>query len=236
MTNPGQQTPWAKIPIPSEGKVPDVPVDLATVADAVDTVLKNVIGGSAAPSGPLSPSLIDASASIGSLNATQSTQAGQITTLQGQVAALSVTPWAAATRRSTSFSLTGSSRSRSVVLSYQIPSFTQRRLLAVWGQMILGWSDTTTAAARGVLQVQASGSTTYTDRTYSIAKGNTQTMNLFCLETVEAGQSPRVAIAVEMYDFAGSSSFLENTEIDPRMYMLALPWTGTTVPFLLPES
>ncbi|MGW3153728.1 hypothetical protein [Streptomyces sp. NPDC001089] len=235
MTNPGQSTPWAKLPIPSEGKIPDVPVDLAALADPLDTLLKNVIGGAAAPTGPLSPSLVDASASIGSLNATQSTQQSQITTLQGQVSALSAAPWAVATKNSAVISIQGSNRSRQTAHSYQVPAFSQRRLLIAYGTMIMGWSDTSTAAARGVISLRPDGSTTYGDRNYAIAKGNRQTMSLFFLETVEAGKSPRVALQVEMYDSGSSSSYLEPYEVDPRLYLLAIPYSGSAVPYLPPQ-
>ncbi|WP_329271926.1 hypothetical protein [Streptomyces sp. NBC_01451] len=233
MTNPGQSTPWAHLPIPSEGKLPDVPVDLAALADPIDTLLKNVVGGTSAPTGPLTPTLIDASASIGSLNATQSTQQGQITTLQGQVAALSAQPWAIGTARTTGFSLAGNVRTPTLVHSYQVPSFTQRRLLLVYGNLCLGWTDgTTTAAVRVRLQLRADGATTYVDRNQHVQTGVDQAHSVFFTETVEAGKSVRIGLAADVYGTATSSKSFETQEIDPRLYIVALPWSGSAVPFL----
>ncbi|WP_369042247.1 hypothetical protein [Streptomyces sp. Midd1] len=232
MTNPGQSTPWAKLPIPSEGKVPDVPVDLAALADPLDTLLKNVVGGASAPTGPLSPTLVDASASIGSLNATVSTQQGQITTLQGQIAALGAAPWAVATSRVTSFTLAGNVRTPTLVHSYQVPSFTQRRLLVVWGNICTGWGDSTTAAVRARLQLRADGATTYVDRNQHIQTGTDQSHSLYFIETVEAGKSVRVGLSLDIYGTATSSKVLNTQEVDPRLYILALPWSASAVPFL----
>lgn len=232
MTNPGQSTPWAHLPIPSEGKLPDVPVDLAALADPIDTLLKNVIGGSSAPTGPLTPTLIDASASIGSLNATQSTQQGQITTLQGQIAALSAAPWAVATSRASSFTMAGNVKTPQLVHSYQVPSFTQRRLLMVWGNICVGWSDATTTPIRARLQLRADGATTYVDRNQHIAYGTDQSHSMYFIETVEAGKSVRIGLALDVYGTATSSKIVNTQEVDPRLYILALPWSASTVPFL----
>ncbi|MEV8601817.1 hypothetical protein AB0465_18285 [Streptomyces griseoviridis] len=232
MTNPGQLTPWGKIPIPTEGKIPDVPVDLAAVADPIDTLLKNVIGGAVAPSGPLSPTLIEASASIGSLNATQSSQQSAITTMQGQITALSAAPWAVATSRTSLFSLAGNVKTPTLVHSYQVPSFTQRRLLIAWAGISVGWTDTTTAAVRARLQLRADGATTYVDRNQHISTGTDQTHTLFFIETVEAGKSVRVGLSVEIYGAATSAKAIQTQEVDPRMYLIALPWSGATVPYL----
>ncbi|WP_328749321.1 MULTISPECIES: hypothetical protein [unclassified Streptomyces] len=232
MTNPGQLTPWGKIPIPTEGKVPDVPVDLAAVADPIDTLLKNVIGGAVAPTGPLSPTLIEASASIGSLNATQSSQQSAITTMQGQITALSAAPWAVGTARTSLFSLAGNVKTPTLVHSYQVPSFTQRRLLIAWANICVGWSDTTTAAVRARLQLRADGATTYVDRNQHISTGTDQTHSMFFIETVEAGKSVRVGLAVDIYGAATSAKSIQTQEIDPRMYLIALPWSGGTVPYM----
>lgn len=232
MTNPGQSTPWGQIPIPSEGKVPDIPADLASVIDPIDTLLKNVVGGTTAPTAPLSPTLVDASASIGSLNATQSTQQSQISTLQGQVAALNVAPWAVATRRTDVFSIAGTVGTPQMVLSYQVPAFSQRRMLIVHGTLVLGWSNSTTAAVRGRIQLRADGASTYEDRNQSISSGNVQTMQLHFAETVEAGKSVRVGLACDVFGNASSSSFIETREVDPRLYILALPWSGSALSFL----
>lgn len=232
MTNPGQLTPWGKIPIPTEGKIPDVPVDLAAVADPIDTLLKNVIGGSVAPTGPLSPTLIEASASIGSLNATQSSQQSAITTMQGQITALSAAPWAVATSRTSLFSLAGNVKTPTLVHSYQVPSFTQRRLLIAWANILVGWTDTTTAAVRARLQLRADGATTYVDRNQHIDTGTDQSHTMFFIETVEAGKSVRVGLSVDIYGAATSAKAIQTQEVDPRMYLIALPWSGATVPYL----
>ncbi|MEW1922249.1 hypothetical protein [Streptomyces sp. NPDC088360] len=232
MTQPGQSTPWGKIPIPTEGKIPDVPVDLAAVADPIDTLLKNVIGGATAPSGPLSPTLTEASASIGSLNATQSSQQSAITTMQGQISALSASPWAVGTARTSLFSLAGNVRTPTLVLSYQVPSFTQRRLLLAYANISVGWMDTTTAAVRARLQLRADGATAYVDRNQHIQTGTDQSHSMFFIETIEAGKSVRVGLAVDIYGSATSSKTIQTQEVDPRIYMVALPWTGGTVPYL----
>ncbi|MFV0135508.1 hypothetical protein ACLGIH_20190 [Streptomyces sp. HMX87] len=233
MTNPGQSTPWAKIPVPSEGKVPDVPVDLAAVADAIDTVLKNVIGGSTAPTGPLQPSVIDASASIGSLNTTQSKQQAQITTLQGQVSALSVAPWAKSTSRTSAWSMPGTTKSATTIHSYQVPSFSQRRLLIVFASVILGWSvASVSTAVRTRLMVRADGGTAYVSRNWGVENGNDQAHHLFFLETVEAGDSVNVALAADVYGASVSNANVYTQSMDPRLYLIALPWTGSTVPYL----
>ncbi|MFD9815143.1 hypothetical protein [Streptomyces sp. NPDC059080] len=232
MTAPGQSTPWGKIPIPTEGKVPDVPVDLAAVADPIDTLLKNMIGGATAPSGPLSPTLIEASASIGSLNSTQSTQQSQINTMQGQIGALSAAPWAVATARTSNFTLSGNVRTPTLVHSYQVPSFTQRRLLVAFGNLCVAWSDSTTASVRARLQLRADGATAYVDRNQHIQTGNEQAHTLCFIETVEAGKSIRVGLSVDVYGAATSKSTLMTQEVDPRLYLIALPWSGAAVPYL----
>jgi hypothetical protein len=232
VTNPGQSTPWGKIPIPSEGKIPDVPVDLASVMDPLDTLLKNVIGGATAPTGPLSPTLIDASASIGSLNNTQSVQQDQITTMQGQIAALSVSPWAVGTARTTSFSMAGNVKTPTLVHSYQVPSFSQRRLLLVYANICLGWSGSVSAAVRARLQLRPDGSSTYGDRNIHVQTGNEQSHSMFFIETVEAGKSVRIGLAVDVFGTAASSDTVTSHSVDPRIYIVALPWTGSAVPQL----
>ncbi|MET8342471.1 hypothetical protein [Streptomyces microflavus] len=231
MTNPGQSTPWGKLPIPSEGKTPDVPVDLAGLADPIDTLLKNVIGGSVAPSGPLSPSLIEASASIGSLNSTQSSQQGQITTLNGQVTQLSVSPWAAVAYRESGYSIAGNKTTPYSVISYQIPPQTQTCLLMMWSTVSMGWVDTTTAALRSRLQIRPDGSTTYSDRIQCIESGNAQTLNCFHMETVAAGKSPRAQLTVEVYGAATSTKTAEAQEFGARIFLIMLPWRGPAVAF-----
>ncbi len=232
MTNPGQSTPWGKIPIPTEGKLPDVPVDLAAVADPIDTLLRNVIGGTVAPSGPLSPTLIEASASIGSLNATQSSQQSAITTIQGQISALSAAPWAVSTARASSFSLAGNVRTPTLVHSYQVPSFTQRRLLLVYGHICIGWNDSSTTSVRARLQLRADGGTAYVDRNQHISAGIDQTHNMFFVETVEPGNSVRIGLSVDIYGTSTSAKSIETEEVSPRLYIVALPWSGPTVPYL----
>ncbi|MEU0215033.1 hypothetical protein ABZ281_07865 [Streptomyces sp. NPDC006265] len=232
MTNPGQSTPWAKLPIPSEGKIPDVPVDLAALADPLDTLLKNVIGGTSAPTGPLSPTLVDASASIGSLNNTQSVQQTQITTLQGQVTALSVSPWAVGTARTTTFSLAGNIKTPTLAHSYQVPSFSQRRLLLVYGNVCLGWNGTLSTAVRVRLQLRPDGSSTYGDRNMNVQTGNEQSHGLFFTETVEAGKSVRIGLAADVFGTAASTDTVSSHSVHPRIYIVALPWTGSAVPQL----
>lgn len=232
MTNPGQSTPWAKLPIPSEGKVPDVPVDLAALADPLDTLLKNVIGGTSAPTGPLSPTLVDASASIGSLNNTQSVQQAQINTLQGQVSALSVSPWAIGTARTTTFSMAGNVKTATLVHSYQVPSFAQRRLLLVYANIVLGWSGSLSTAVRVRLRLQPDGSTVYGDRNINVQTGNEQSHSLFFTETVEAGKSVRIGLAMDVFGTAASTDTVTSHSVDPRIYIVALPWTGSAVPQL----
>ncbi|MFE4527117.1 hypothetical protein ACFRMO_07955 [Streptomyces anulatus] len=234
MTQPGQSTPWAKFPIPSSGKVPDVPVDLAAVVDPIDTLLKNVIGGATAPTGPLSPTITEASASIGSLNATQSSQQTDIAQIKDQIARLSAVPWASATARTTTLSITGTTRTPTQVHSMTIPSAPQRRLLMVHTTMSVGWTDNaTTTQARARLQLRADGSATYTDRNISITSGVDQTATLSFVETVEAGKSPSVRLTLEVYGQSASSSRILATQSpDPRIYAVALPWSGLTVPYL----
>lgn len=235
MTNPGQTTPWAKLPIPSEGQEPDVPVDLAALADPLDTLLKNVIGGSQAPTAPLSPTLVDASASIDSLNTTQSTQQSQITTLQGQVSGLSVTPWAASTSAEVdAFTIPGNTKSGQFILTYQVPTFTQRRLLCVWGACILGWSSSSiTTALRTRLMIKNPGDTGYSSLDWNVANGNDQGHQLFYLQTVDAGFSVSVGLAADVYGTSVSNATVSTESMKPRLFMLALPWgTGPSVPFL----
>ncbi|MGW3860689.1 hypothetical protein ACWEDZ_04305 [Streptomyces sp. NPDC005047] len=232
MTNPGQQTPWGKLPIPSGGKVPDIPVDLAALMDPLDTLLKNVIGGSVAPTGPLTPNLIDASASIGSLNNTQSVQQGQITTLQGQFATLNIAPWAAVSARTSGWSIAGNKRTPTAVLSYQIPAQTSTCLLLLWSTMSAGWMDgTTTAALRSRLQIRPDGSSAYSDRIQDIASGVAQTLQCFHMETVPAGKSHRAQATIEVYGTAASTKTVEAQEFGARLFMVMLPWRGPTVSF-----
>ncbi|MFF8283330.1 hypothetical protein ACF06W_11475 [Streptomyces albus] len=209
-----------------------MPVDLAAIADPIDTLLQNVIGGATAPSGPLSPNLIEASASIGSLNSTQSAQQQAISTMQGQISALSATPWAVATARTSAFSLAGNVRTPTLVHSYQVPAFTQRRLLIVFGALCMAWSDSTTAAVRARLQLRADGATSYVDRNVHIQTGNEQAHTLYFIETVEAGKSVRIGLSADVYGAATSKSTVRTQEVDPRLYIVALPWAGGAVPHL----
>lgn len=73
MTNPGQNTPWAGIPVPGTAAEPKIPEDLAVALDKVDTVLKNVVGGTTAPATALNPNVLSISTS----------QAGILTQLNG---------------------------------------------------------------------------------------------------------------------------------------------------------
>jgi hypothetical protein len=204
-------------------------VDLAAIADPIDTLLRNVIGGATAPTGPLSPTLTEASASIGGLNSTQSSQQAAITTMQGQIAALSAAPWAVGTSRTSAFSLAGNVKTPTLVHSYQVPAFTQRRLLIAWANIAVGWKDSTTSAVRARLQVQADGASTYVDRNQHIQTGVEQSHTLFFTETVEAGKSVRVGLSIDVYGAATSSKTVQTQEVDPRIYLIALPWSGSAV-------
>ncbi|MFE5853197.1 hypothetical protein ACFQ61_08245 [Streptomyces sp. NPDC056500] len=230
MTSPGQSTPWGSFPIPSAGKVPDVPVDLAAVVDPIDTLLKNVIGGMVAPTGPLSPTLLEASASIGSLNATQSSQQSVITTMQGQITALSAAPHAVATPRTTLYSLAGNVRTPNLVHSYQLPTFAQTRLLIIHATMALGWTDgTTTASVRGRLMIRNNGASIYTDRVQDFGYGTDQTLSMTHIETLTAGHSIRLGLFCDIFGAAAATKSVESQEFDPRIYAIALPWTGPAV-------
>lgn len=232
MTNPGQSTPWAKIPIPSDGKSPNVPVDLASIADPIDILLKNVIGGTSAPTGPLAPTLIEASASIGSLNSTQSTQQGQITTMQGQITALNAAPWAAVAYRASGWTLAGNKRTPTAIVSYQVPAQTSTCLLLLWSTMSAGWTDNaTTAPLRSRLQIRPDGSTVFGDRIQDISSGIAQTLQCFHMETVPAGKSHRVQSTAEVYGTAASTKTVEAQEFGARIFMVMLPWRGPTVTF-----
>ena len=233
MTNPGQTTPWAKIPIPSEGKVPDVPVDLASVMDPLDTLLKNVIGGSAAPTGPLTPTLIDASASIGSLNNTQSVQQGQITTMQGQIAALNVAPWAAHSSRSTAFTIAGGS-SAYLAHSIAVPSSTFKTLLFCGVTTTMRWTDGTfTAVMQGALQIKRDGESVYSDRARCVQAGVYQTLTCTHLETLPAGVGCRVGIAITPIGTSSTSKTAEPAYMFPHVWAIKLPWSsGPDVPIV----
>lgn len=237
MTDPGQSTPWAQIPIPSEGKEPDVPVDLASVADPIDTLLKNVIGGATAPTGPLSPNLIEASASIGSLNDTQSAQQADITALQGQVASLSVAPWAVRSTRTTAFTVSGGTGGYTYTAhSVQVPSSTVKRLMIAHTSVTMRWSDgTTTAVLMGSLQTRPDGQAHYIDRARSLQAGVYQTLSCWHMETVPAGVGLRVGLGVSVVGAASSSKTAEPAYMWPSVYVITLPWSnGNDVPSVGP--
>ncbi|MEV7902157.1 hypothetical protein [Streptomyces anulatus] len=178
--------------------------------------------------------MIEASASIGSLNATQSEQQMELATIKDQLAKLSATPWASATARTTDLSISGTTRTPTQVHSMTIPASPQRRLLMVHTTMCFGWTNnSTTTQARSRLQLRADGSATYVDRNLSITSGVDQTMTLSFVETVEAGKSPSVRLTVEVYGrSAAASDTFTTQQPNPRIYAVALPWTGLTVPYL----
>ncbi|NIY68057.1 hypothetical protein [Streptomyces malaysiensis] len=232
MTDPGQSTPWARLPIPSEGKQPDIPVDLAALADPLDSLLRNVIGGSSAPTAPITPSLIDASASIGSLNSTQSTQQQQITTMQGQIAALNIAPWATHTARSTSYTLSGG-QMNSLAHSLQVPSSTTRTLLLCGVAVTMRWTDAaTTAVLMGSLQIKQDGETVYSDRARSLQAGVYQTLSAWHIETLPAGIGCRVGLALSSVGAANGKT-AEAAYMWPHIYAIKLPWaSGPDVPIV----
>lgn len=92
---PATPTPWASIPLPAEGDLPDVPTDLSALGVRVDNVLKMLMttGTSSTQTMPtVAPTgganLLNVGPSITALQSTQTTQAGQITTLQTNATAL----------------------------------------------------------------------------------------------------------------------------------------------------
>lgn len=91
----GTPTAWAGFPLPAEGDPPDVPTDLRTALVAVDTALKMLMTSGTGSSTPMptpastgGANLLNVGPSITALQSTQSTQAGQITTLQTNVSTL----------------------------------------------------------------------------------------------------------------------------------------------------
>ncbi|WP_125936381.1 hypothetical protein [Streptomyces sp. WAC 06738] len=192
-----------------------------------------MIGGATAPTGPLSPTLVDASASIGSLNTTQTTQQSQITTLQGQVAGLSVAPWALVTDRTTSFTINGTS-SNYLAHSLVVPSSTVKTLLICGVAVNMRWTDgTTSAVMMGALQIKRDGESVYSDRARALQTGVYQTLSAWHIETLPAGIGCRIGLGLSVVGAATSSKTAEPAYMWPHIYAIKLPWgSGPDVPIV----
>jgi hypothetical protein len=96
--------------------------------------------------------------------------------------------------------------------------------------MAVGWTDgTTVASVRGRLRIRNHGASVYTDRVQTFGYGSSQTLSLTHIETLTAGHSIRLGLYADIYGAASSTKAIHSQEFDPRIYAIALPWTGGTV-------
>jgi hypothetical protein len=146
---PGTPTPFAGLPQPAEGDLPDVPHDIGALATRVDTVLALLCqntSGSPATMPTTAQNLLGVGPSISSLQSTQSTQAGQITTLQGQVSTLQTNTAILANtpqvkQHQPSSSVTVASTGIINVDNVTLPTASYKRLMICNITVQAGWTD-----------------------------------------------------------------------------------------------
>jgi hypothetical protein len=245
MTTTAGTSSYASLPYPGDVQVPDVPADLKTLIDRLDTIFTNVFGGSAAtpmPSAPITPGILTAAASQGTFQTQLNTQGTNITTLQGQVATLQSqvatlqsqiavlqrTPIAYSKIYPSYVTIPGGAAGATpkVLNTVTVASQTYRQLLLIQAQST--W-DLAYDTNHGPLlqQVLVNGQ----QRSASFQQGFELTMNDTYMMTIEAGATATIVqqiSAPETFE-SQSNQFWQSYYEEPHLYVLALPWTGGVV-------
>lgn len=243
-TTPGT-SPYAHLPWPGDVTVPDVPSDVKALADRLETIFVNVFGGTGAtamPSAPITPGLLTAASSMGTFQGQLNTQGtnistlqGQVTTLQAQVATLQSqiailnrVPVAYSKRYPNYLTINGGMAGTGPILlnTITVPSKTYRQFLVVHAQST--WDQAYDQSTAPLLQqVMLNGA----QKSASFQNGFEETMSDFFMETVEAGATSTITQYISLPEYWDSqpSHFWQTLYEQPRLYALAIPWTGAQV-------
>lgn len=231
---PGTPTPWGGLPTPLPSAIPDVPVDLWKLASGLDTLLKNVIGGTTAPSGPLSPTLIQASASIGSLNTSITNLTGRVDTLNTRVDNLA-TPQtgAGAERRPWNFSIWATTTTYEAMHTATVPARNYPCLMIAYFCSLWYWPGQAANqnwTLNSQLAVKVDGQSSYTPRMEAAGAGFHQTLTGLYMEKIPTGKGVSLRHDIRCVP-GGPGGIQANTGgFCPYIYTIMLPYTGADVP------
>ncbi|MFE6745964.1 hypothetical protein ACFVGM_08945 [Kitasatospora purpeofusca] len=236
---------YAALPYPGDVQVPDVPADVKTLAARLDVILQNVFGGTAGtpmPTAPITPGILAAAAAQGGFQSQLTAQGtsvailqGQVATLQAQVATLQSqitvlqrTPTAYARAYPSYLKLNGGMTGTPPVLlnTVTVPSAGYRQLLlaqaqSTWDQI---WDQT---SAPLLQQLFVNGE----QRSACFQNGFEISLHDLALFTVEPGNSTTFEQYISVPEYWDSRPEHEWQTIyaQPRLYAIALPWTGAVV-------
>lgn len=243
-TTPGT-SPYASLPWPGDASVPDVPSDVKALTDRLETIFANVFGGTGAtpmPTAAINPGLLAAAAGMGTFQGQLNSQGTNIATIQGQIATLQsqvatlqsqVTilnrvPVAFAKRYPSYLTINGGMAGTPPILlnTITVPSKTYRQLLVVNAQST--WDQAYDLSTAPLLQqVMLNGA----QRSASFQNGFEETLSDFFMETVEAGATSTITHYISLPEYWDSqpAHFWQTLYEQPRLYALAIPWTGAQV-------
>jgi hypothetical protein len=248
---PASPTPWASFPLPAEGDLPDVPSDVAKLANAVDAFLKLILtsGSSSTTAAPTTgQNLLNVNSQLAGLTSTVSTLTNQVSTLQAQVAALQQTPYAYSAQFDQQVSIPASQAGAAyLVQSLAIPPQTYRRLLIAYGtgtwnvepdQVPYTNPPVTNSVPLAMsLDMSTDNGVTFANRAYSMTWAADFTFSLVFMETIAAGATTVIRQSVncpEPYHLP-SYCVINNYDNDhpsspSRIYAVTIPWAGANFP------
>ncbi|KJK55350.1 hypothetical protein [Saccharothrix sp. ST-888] len=241
---PAAPTPWAGLPLPAEGDLPDVPSDVAKLANSIDNFLKLVLTSGATSSTPApttGQNLLNVNSQIAGLTSTLSTHTNQITALQAQIAALQRQPAAYAVRYTgPPIRLDISTTWPYVVQTLSIPPQSYRTMLFAYSVQSWGWyNDAISSPLVSRLQMRATGTTLLPsgspDRDTTFISAADWTGKDFFMETLEPGVSYTLYQTIEIneaWEVAPGNVIWsdENSTTPLRIYAVTIPWTGAPFP------
>jgi hypothetical protein len=248
---PASPTPWAGFPLPAEGDLPDVPSDVARLANAVDSFLKLILtsGSTSSTAAPTTgQNLLNVNSQLAGLTSTLSTHTSQIAALQAQVAALQQTPYAYSAQLDSQVSIPASQAGAAyLVQSLAIPPQTYKRLLIAYGTGTWNCEPdqipyTNPPVANSVplamsLDMSTDNGVTFANRAYSMTWSVDFTFSLSFMETISAGSTAVIRQYVNCPETEHLPSYcvINNYDNDhnsspSRIYAVTIPWAGANFP------
>lgn len=231
MTDPGGKTPWGDIEIPAESKLPDVPIDLAAVADKLDTILKNTIGGSKAPTSLINPTLLQASGLIGTAQTQISSLTTKVNALDTRVNGLDKSNTADMEYRPWNYTIWSTSTKAEVMHTHTVAPQNYATLMIAYFNSCWYWPTLNQYwLLISGLDVRVDGEPVHTNRMQALAAGQFQTLNGVYLANIPAGKGVNMRHTIQCNPGAPSSFPANNLGFFPYIYTIQIPYSGTLPP------
>jgi hypothetical protein len=248
---PASPTPWAGFPLPAEGDLPDVPSDVAKLANSVDAFLKLILtsGAASTAAAPTTgQNLLSVNSQIAGLTSTLSTHTSQIAALQAQVAALQQVPYAYAAQFDQPVTIpAGQVSTPYLIQSLTIPPQSYQRMLIALGTGTwniepdqIPYTNPPVVNALPIamsLDMSTNSGATFLNRAYSVTWAVDFTFSLAFMETIPASATTVIRQNIncpEPYHWP-SWSIVQNFDNDhntapSRIYAMTIPWNGAPLP------